>query len=668
MNICALDETRKAIMAICLFVKPIQLPSLDIAEQVREYADFLRALRLCQEVAQSEYVGVCAKMKEVANLRNDLNTLMSRLRSVAGIDWLYLATASGDTSEDNPQTQTELVDKLQKTMAICARRFEETLQNIEQRVDALAEDMKHFKIVLFGRTKAGKSTVREALTQGNGDTIGKGGQSTTLENHEYNWYNLRVYDTPGILSVRDTNKDEKDGGIGDEERKAWELLQRADIALFLFASDNIEKKELDYLSETARQSKDLLILLNVKSDLSDYRKYKLRHKELDLDPKMQMGHIKRIEREGLTGNPQHYPILPIHAQAGFFSRAKGNAMVEGFYEKFQNANRDELYDLSRFADIRKCLVKSILTKGGAIRCHTIWNFFIQNTRRLANENREPVQKTMNTIQGMTRKIDGAWRKVKKIMDDFRSNCKRKLLADAKMRIDAYSFASDCIEGDKDKNEIKEDWDALLKKELTDLPKYCLDEVMGEIQKVSAELQTQLQFDANTASAFDGFDIGVDWKEVLKLCGRFMGLASGVLITLAAFNIWNPAGWIMWGLAGFSALFSWISNLVKSKANKIKELNSQLTESLEQVCDNISDNLLKVLDQGTKDEKTGKEIPGPFQVVTKTFGDALANQKRMTEIWRGFLQLNDSLQDKAIQAERTMTLRLKQLSGNNNKEK
>ncbi|MFN7658081.1 MAG: GTPase, partial [Dolichospermum sp.] len=76
-------------------------------------------------------------------------------------------------------------------------------------LDKKRKHLKDFTVALFGRTKAGKSTLRETLTRGNGSTIGKGSQRTTRDVKEYSWQGLRLLDTPGIEAYQgddDTNK------------------------------------------------------------------------------------------------------------------------------------------------------------------------------------------------------------------------------------------------------------------------------------------------------------------------------------------------------------------------------------------------------------------------------------------------------------------------------
>lgn len=58
--------------------------------------------------------------------------------------------------------------------------FKEDLQN-------LRNNLSKFSITLFGRTMAGKSTLMEILTEGDGKSIGTGAQRTIRDVRKYTW-------------------------------------------------------------------------------------------------------------------------------------------------------------------------------------------------------------------------------------------------------------------------------------------------------------------------------------------------------------------------------------------------------------------------------------------------------------------------------------------------
>ena len=92
----------------------------------------------------------------------------------------------------------ELTLNLNKLNEEISKSLVEGITNIKNSAEKKRKNLNNFTITLFGRTKAGKSTLRETITHGNGQSIGKGDQRTTKEIKEYYWDNLRIIDTPGI--------------------------------------------------------------------------------------------------------------------------------------------------------------------------------------------------------------------------------------------------------------------------------------------------------------------------------------------------------------------------------------------------------------------------------------------------------------------------------------
>ena len=101
------------------------------------------------------------------------------------------APADGTAVEDARAKLQQIDARLGTTLATSLRKTSAAL-------DAKQRVLNRFTVTLFGRTMAGKSTIREALTGGDGASIGKGAQRTTRDVCEYTWNSLRIIDTPGI--------------------------------------------------------------------------------------------------------------------------------------------------------------------------------------------------------------------------------------------------------------------------------------------------------------------------------------------------------------------------------------------------------------------------------------------------------------------------------------
>ena len=606
------------------------LPVLNAEHLIENFTTFLKALIYCKKIAFAEYEYVSGEVGRLEDLSSNLDDLLRELLRVNLTDTITLGN-------DQP-TQTQSVEMLKKSIDCFASDFRQTIKGITEKTEQLKNDLSMFKIVLFGKTKVGKSTVREALTKGTGESIGKGGQSTTLSIHDYTWYNLKVYDTPGSLSVRDTNRDRS--GIGDEERAAYDLLLRSDIAVFMFTSDNIEQAELEYLKEICEKGKDVLILLNVKADMSDYRKFKLRHKEREISLDAQAGNIQRIS--GAVGQMK-LEILPIHAQAAFYSRGN-NPVLTKFYEE-NDVTRSELYTLSRFADIRNYLVKNIVEHGAAIRARTIREYFISQIRMFAEKNKIQIDSCTNQTTQVLKLILKTQTLVERRIKIFSDNLHSSIQTVVYSRIDTYEIAYECIDNKYSKGTIQAVWEREMQEKLPVVPNEVLGEFISEIRDVMVEMMRQVDFVVETNTDFDGNEAySLPWSDFMKAGSIVSGLVG-----FAAALSWIPGGgWLVGGMALLAAGLSFLAGLFKSKETKIRELQEKLDECLEQVIDSMAGRVLQFCEEDV------------FPSIRATFDVSISTQKSLLRICEQFAEKNKILKATADENQTRMEERVNEL--------
>lgn len=200
-----------------------------------------RELQKCRESAEEGYSLANAKYSDIKNTLNNAANSLSKT-----------------DAEQNQVTRirnTELVEK-QKT----------ELQRLRSRINYIGSDlqslrglMKDFSIVVYGRTMAGKSTLMEILTHGNGKSIGKGAQRTTLDVRDYYWNGLKITDVPGISAF---SLDAKEARV--DESLALEAAKKADLILFLLTSDAPQPDEAEKLAQLRSLGKPVLGVINVK--------------------------------------------------------------------------------------------------------------------------------------------------------------------------------------------------------------------------------------------------------------------------------------------------------------------------------------------------------------------------------------------------------------------
>ena len=172
-----------------------------------------------------------------------------------------IKTTLKDAEQKLSQTDAEQnkVERIQNTKLVEnqkneLRRLVDAVKPIGEDLTRLRERTKDFSIVVYGRTMAGKSTLMEILTHGNGRSIGKGSQRTTRDVRDYYWQGLKITDVPGICAFEGA----------EDERLALEAAKSADLILFLLTNDAPQADEAACLAQLKSFGKPVLGVINVK--------------------------------------------------------------------------------------------------------------------------------------------------------------------------------------------------------------------------------------------------------------------------------------------------------------------------------------------------------------------------------------------------------------------
>ncbi len=145
--------------------------------------NYLASLNTCKRIAKEEHKTVQGHFEQCDNIIDELS------KKLQGV----IEHGSQTLSED------KLVeDGLTNMLQDLERDYGKLLSKRNANLAKQKRSLDCFNVMLFGRTMAGKSTIREAITRGDGQTIGKGAQRTTRDVKEYEWNNLRIIDTPGF--------------------------------------------------------------------------------------------------------------------------------------------------------------------------------------------------------------------------------------------------------------------------------------------------------------------------------------------------------------------------------------------------------------------------------------------------------------------------------------
>ena len=169
------------------------------------------------------------------------------------------------------------------------------------------------RVVLMGRTMAGKSTLLATLTASSADRIGVGAQRTSLDVFAAPAVDLRdveIVDTPGVGAM--------DGA--DDVALAMAEVPGADLVLWVASNDSFQEETAQALRAVAFRGKPVVVALNCRAPLVD---------NLDRDDFLENpdsvfdqheGHFKTIRSHLSAAGVRPVAEVMLHAEAARQSR------------------------------------------------------------------------------------------------------------------------------------------------------------------------------------------------------------------------------------------------------------------------------------------------------------------------------------------------------------
>mgnify|MGYP002623749514 CR=1 FL=1 len=495
--------------------------------------------------------------------------------------------------KQNQDERLENDKQLARQLAEIRKLEQQTVSSVANNLQSLKEKMGEFTIVLYGRTMAGKSTLMEILRHGDGSSIGRGAQRTTLDVRAYHWNGLKIFDVPGTCSF---------GGEKDDNL-AFEAAKDADLALFLLTDDSPQPYEAERLGELKKLGKPVLGIVNVKQTLSSdkkssKRKLDIRQLKKKIGDKQRLQEIVQQFKEFSHGKGYDFEDIPFvysHLQSAFLS---------------QNENDAELYELSNFETVENFILEKVKQDGKFIRIKT----FIDAVAR-------PLQESIATLYAHSSESIITWRSYKDKIErldtwhdsfvvtvqssynDFITTLTNELNAKINYAVNYYY-------DDEDGERVSAYWKNAIAR--MNLDCRCEDfivsigaEATEEMHKLSDEMIQDLKYSGTT------FKLP---QISLPDTGTFLR-DLGILAPIVAMT---PLGWA--GAIAFG-LFTWLFGDSREEAiGKAKAaLREALNESRDEIISNIAAGVRKVIDE----KILGEQIDG-FRNTLSSWQDMLKN--------------------------------------------
>lgn len=529
-----------------------------------------KVLKECIKSAKTGYKIASAQEK---NLNRALASAQEKVQSTI-IDFNSSPCYAPETSELLESQLVEIRDAFDRL----SFAFKEDLQN-------LRENLSKFSVTLFGRTKAGKSTLMEILTEGDGSSIGKGSQRTTRDIRKYAWNGLEITDVPGIGAFEGE----------DDEQIAFEAVKTADLILFLITDDAPQVAEAECFSRIVNLGKPIICIMNVKKSIGADES--LRSAMCRINKRFDMVRLDKIRNQFLLFSEQfgqtwtHIPFVYVHLKSAYA------ALKADTKEK-----RDSLQEVSRIDYLKRRIVDQVRTKGEFYRIKTfidiISNPILESMENLLE------QSQMNSVQGRTilakKRQLGDWKNV--YYRDGKAQIKSLIVKiKSELNGEIASFAEEHFD---DKNVDKE-WNKLLKTRKIEVRcQELLEELEAKsndkLKEISREITNELKFTTSFEGdrslrmhkIIDGKKIW-DWSSIV--IGGGLSIAAGIAYLVGA----AAAGPLGWAALAVSAIGIGGSFLFKSRDKQEHEartkLEKQLRENVTKICDTLETNMCKNLD-------------------------------------------------------------------------
>ena len=543
--------------------------------------DLTKALSECYESAKSGY-----------ELASDERAVLDKILKEA-------EEGIRDTAIEYKASPCEVIgigETLENQLADIQDSVDNLRLSFTEDLEILKEDLEKFSVTLFGRTMAGKSTLMEVLTEGDGSAIGMGAQRTTRDIRKYEWNGLSVTDVPGIGAFE-----------GEEDtRLAFDAAKTADLIVFLLTDDAPQAVEADCFRQVKDLGKPVIIIMNVKVSIDGNKSMKLI--ERDMNRAFDEERIEEIRKQFCRfGDSYGQDWNNVTFVAAHLKSAYEAVKCQKSEDPETQANADFWNKISRIDDLKSKICEEVLVRGKYIRVKTfadiIANPMIESLSDL------DLQSRMNISQGkiVADKKRALEKRKKLFVNDGMKRIESFMMRlKTELRTEIAMFAEDHY------NDKMADiaWGEIIKsKDLEGRCKDLLDDMEQEVDDIIhetiREMESELRYVSVdsvqrtflTPALIDAKRI-VGWTSLLLGGG---GTVAAAILTLSGVEMAaGPVGWVAAGIGlagGIALLFLESSGdkLAKARAR----LEKELTESVNATCDSIWTQLEKNLDRLVK---------------------------------------------------------------------
>ncbi len=560
--------------------------------QHQDEYDIKDVLKQCKRAAASGY-RIASRQAE--DLNNTLTDAVNKVQSTI------------DEFNTSPLYNSDATALLEQQLLDIQTSFNNLSMTFDDDLSSLHRNLSKFSITLFGRTMAGKSTLMEILTHGDGKSIGTGSQRTTQDVRKYLWNSLEITDVPGIGAFEGQQ----------DETKAFEAAKEADLILFLLTDDAPQAAEAECFSRIINLGKPVICIINVKVEIDEND---IEMAFWDIRDCFNFDRLNAIKNEFLSYGEKfgqewnRIPFVYVHLQAAFFAQKTSDKKVA-----------DEFYAISKIDFLKKKIIDQICDKGEFYRLKTFIDAV--STPSLESEETLLKQSLSNSAQGRT--ILSKRRKLSDWKDKFcRDGIKQISSVTTGIRSQLFSEISEFAEEHFDDEHADKTWNAYMKNlGITNNCQALLEEfetqVNDKIKEMSREITNELKFvslfnDDKTLRMHRIIDGKKVWNWGSLTLSGALSVGAGIAFLFGS-ALAGPLGWAaiaVTAVGSIGAIF--FKSRDKKEHEARRRLEDGLQKNVEKTCKSLESQMRKNFDRLIKEriDKLIKEMDRMNSVIFK----------------------------------------------------
>lgn len=519
--------------------------------------------------------------------------------------------------------------------AVFTRALSASQGDIKELFSRQRANLATVNLAFFGRTGAGKSSLIEALTHGNGDSVSKGESDWTVTVRPVVWNGCKLLDTPGINGWgRNVNR----STLEEHARKA---VETADIVLLCFDSQSQQEAEFEKVAQWIQAyGKPAIAVLNCRNQHWRFPPRVELLAQRRSQSQMVHQHIGNIQ-DGLSNlGLSDVPVVAISSKRALMARGKEPFL--GPDEKTFNKLRTEfghanLLKWSNLPALEALLIGALEQGASTIRLGMLNAQLRGIVARLDRELEQVIEEAdkvataidksvltilaalgypAKTAEARSPYVDSE-RKVDLIEqaealrgEPFQAPTEGEFQVYAKQLLTAHlsqirnmtlrraeEFVIEAFNERKHLDQKAFTEQVYRKTEMTEASKKILEHGWSFLQrKVKLAVRTaQVEIAVDERAAEVQGNRGGLWRKLgvgARSAGILTGAATTVALGFAAANFWNPTGWILAAVSVGGGILStalgWLGGKGERKAEETR--SKARREALSSVRRNVSDTL------------------------------------------------------------------------------